>query len=235
MRVDDALAGRSAVVNRTGSRVLPQVTLRLEQRMQARREREAVLGEIDRGAKELRPRQAAMAPVGKLEHAQHARHADRAPAEHRLVERDGLPLGIQEPLAPRRGRRGLAPVVAAQPLLALRPVQQEGTTADAGRFGLHQPEHQLHGDRGIDSRAAAREHVVARLRGERVCRRHHELARDERIARLCDAGGENEKGGRGRLFHGAGEHRQTISGTMSSATMLMILMSGLTAGPAVSL
>jgi hypothetical protein len=47
-------------------------------------------------------------------------------------------------------------------------------------------------------------------------------------------GSINKKGGRSRPFFPI-EPSYTINGTMSSATMLMILMSGFTAGPAVSL
>ena len=112
LRVDDALADRLSVVNGARRRIVAQVTLRVEQRMQAWRERKAVLCEIDRGAKEFRPRQAAVAAVGKLEHAQHARHADRAAADHRFHERHRLPV-THEAIRPRRFRRRLASVIAA--------------------------------------------------------------------------------------------------------------------------
>jgi hypothetical protein len=49
------------------------------------------------------------------------------------------------------------------------------------------------------------------------------------------AGDKSEKGSRSCPFQDLNEQVHTISGTMSSATMLMILMSGFTAGPAVSL
>ncbi len=51
----------------------------------------------------------------------------------------------------------------------------------------------------------------------------------------ASAGDENKKGGRSRPDKNVFRKAQTMSGTTSSATMLMILMSGFTAGPAVSL
>ena len=46
---------------------------------------------------------------------------------------------------------------------------------------------------------------------------------------------KSKKGGRSRPFQQKNANHHTIRGTISSATMLMILMSGFTAGPAVSL
>jgi hypothetical protein len=46
---------------------------------------------------------------------------------------------------------------------------------------------------------------------------------------------EKEKGDRSRPFQEGNGADHTIKGTTSSATMLMILISGFTAGPAVSL
>jgi hypothetical protein len=45
----------------------------------------------------------------------------------------------------------------------------------------------------------------------------------------------NEKGSRSRPLENEFPEDHTIKGTTSSATMLMILISGFTAGPAVSL
>jgi hypothetical protein len=46
---------------------------------------------------------------------------------------------------------------------------------------------------------------------------------------------KKKKGDRSRPSHEDSEKNHTIKGTIRSATMLMILMSGFTAGPAVSL
>ncbi len=51
-----------------------------------RRNRKAVFGQRDRRREELRPRQLAVFLVCELQHPQHAGHADREPADHRVVE-----------------------------------------------------------------------------------------------------------------------------------------------------
>src|SRR5262249_35664091 len=65
-------------------------------------------------------------------------------------------------------------VVAAQHLVALRPIEKERASADARRFGLDQPKHHLHRDRCVERRAAALEHCVARVHCERMRRRDDE-------------------------------------------------------------
>ena len=55
-------------------------------------------------------------------------------------------------------------------------MQQERAAADAAGLRLHQRQHHLHGDRGVDRRAAGLEHLVAGVGGQRVGRRDRELA-----------------------------------------------------------
>src|SRR5207249_1228210 len=107
--------------------------------------------------------------------------------------------------------------------------------ADPRGFRLDQAEDHLHGDRGVERAAAELQHRVAGFGGERMRRGHHESLGGERFSRIGDKA-EKKKGGRDRPSQKRRYRRhQTIKGTISSATMLMILMSGLTAGPAVSL
>jgi hypothetical protein len=54
-------------------------------------------------------------------------------------------------------------------------VQQEGAAADAAGLRLHQRQHHLHGNGGVHRRAAGLEHLVARVRGQRVGGSHREL------------------------------------------------------------
>ena len=176
-----------------------------------------------------------MLPVRKLEQPQHARNAHRAPAHGGCVEFHGSFTRVQKTVRPRGRRRRLAAIVGAKPLLLLRPVQQEGAAADPRGFRLDQAEDHLHGDRGVERAAAELQHRVAGFGGERMRRGHHESLGGERFSRIGDKA-EKKKGGRDRPSQKRRYRKhQTIKGTISSATMLMILMSGLTAGPAVSL
>src|SRR6266513_2907543 len=175
-----------------------------------------------------------MLTVPPIEYSQHARNAHRAPAYRGFEEFHGLPARIEETVRPCGRRRRLAPIVGAKPFLLLRPVQQEGAAADPRGFRLDQAEDHLHGDRGVKRRAAQLQHRVAGLGRERMRRGHHELPGGERVSCIGDKA-EKKKGSRSRPSWPAYfEHLHTIRGTMRSATMLMILMSGLPAGPAVS-
>src|SRR5438094_424831 len=153
----------------------------------------------------------------------------------RLREKAMAFFRVQKPVRARGSRCSFAAVVGAKLLLLLRPVQQEAAAADPRGFRLDQAEDHLHGDRGVERAAAELQHRVAGFGGERMRRGHHESLGGERFSRIGDKA-EKKKGGRDRPSQKRRYRRhQTIKGTISSATMLMILMSGLTAGPAVSL
>jgi hypothetical protein len=110
----------------------------------------------------------------KLEHAQHAGDPYRAAIDGRLQERQRLAVA-QEAIRLRGGGRGLAPVVAAQLLLGVRPVQHERAAADARGFGLDQSQHHLHSDGSVHCGAATLQDIGARLRGKRMRRGDHVL------------------------------------------------------------
>src|SRR5258708_917235 len=125
---------------------------------------------------------------------------------------------------------------AGQPLPLSRPGRHGGPAANPRRSGLDQPQHHLHRGRGVCPAAAELEDRVARLHRQRVRRRDHEA--------LCSNGVTTENGrtknkkgslSRPRKKQESLVENHTIKGTTSNATMLMILISGLTAGPAVSL
>jgi len=52
-------------------------------------------------------------------------------------------------------------------------MQQKGPTADAAGLGLHQRQHRLNGDGGINRRAAGLQHLGTRFGGQGVGRGHH--------------------------------------------------------------
>ena len=110
----------------------------------------------------------------KLEHAQHARNPDRAPADYRFCKRDRFPVPTEETIRSCRSGRGLAAVVASQALVAFGPVEQERAPADARGLGLDQAEHHLNRNHRVEGRAAAPKDVVPGIDGERVRRRNDE-------------------------------------------------------------
>src|SRR5262245_59012778 len=136
-----------------------------------------------------------------------------------------------------------------QAALGRGEVKDERPAANTRGLRLHQSEHQLHRDRSVHRRAAALEDVVPGIDGERMrCGDHVATAYCGLLRRAtrCRLGhGLRERdAGDGRQRGGMDEAqppgspvaaRLHMRGTISSATMLMILISGFTAGPAVSL
>ncbi|MCY1533363.1 hypothetical protein D9M68_686870 [compost metagenome] len=160
-----------------------------QQRVQARRHGEALLGQPDRGLEQVGPGQHAILFVRQFQAAQQAGHADGHAVIDSLRERQRLALGIQEAvLAGRRGR-GLAAVVGLDAAGPSRIQHHERAAADAGGLRLHQVQHQLGSDGGVHHAATPAQHVVARLRRERVGRHHHEMRCPHQLAGLRAAGG----------------------------------------------
>ena len=75
---------------------------------EARRDLEAVLGELDRRREQVGPRQAAVLAMRELEHAQRARHADGETADADVAERLGAAVRAEEHVGRRRRGRRLA-------------------------------------------------------------------------------------------------------------------------------
>ena len=136
--------------------------------------------QLNGGIEEAPPGQLAVHAVGLLQHAHHTRHPHRASAHHGLWERHGLAVGQQKQAFISCRRRGLAAVPRLNSFSI--PMHQESTTANAAGLGLHEREHHLDGDGGVQRAAASLEHLVARIGGQRVGRRHHEaLGRPTRL------------------------------------------------------
>ena len=106
-----------------------------------------------------------MRPVRRLEHAQEARHPDRAAADHRVEIARRAAVGANEQIAGHRRRRGLAAVITPHHAACRVEMQQECAAADARRLRLHQIEHQLHRNRRVDRAAALLEYPRAGTRG----------------------------------------------------------------------
>ena len=198
-----------------GRRVLPEVGVGLQHRVQPGADREACLGQTDRRLEQRGPAQPAVLRVCHFQHAHRAGHADRAPAHHRVHEGHRLALGCQEQALVGGGRRGLAAVEGLHALAV--PVQQEGAAADAAGLRLHQRQHHLHRDRRIQRRAAPREHLPAGLGGQRIGCGHREpcmpaggsgsllAGGDLGLARQAGVGGRGRRRGAGRQQRGGGQ------------------------------
>jgi hypothetical protein len=152
------------------NRVAGEMLLVLQQRVQSRRDREAAVGEPDRRLEQPGPGEPAVLPVRRLEHAQHARRADRAAADHGVVESHRLAADHEQVLVGRH-RRCLAAVEGLHAPAV--EVQQEGAAADARTLRFDQRQHHLHRNRCIERRAAGAQDLAAGLGGQRVgCCRH---------------------------------------------------------------
>ncbi len=145
---------------------------------QTRRDRKAVLGELDGRREEIRPRQAAVLAMRELEHAQRARHADGETADADVRERLWPPVRAEEHVG-RRGRGSrLAPFVrrdgAGVAVIRCGIDEHERAAADTRGLRLDERQDELHCDRGVDGAAAGAQDAPARFRRVRI-RRHDEL------------------------------------------------------------
>ncbi len=110
--------------------------------MQARRNRETLLGKLDRRLEQSRPRQASVFLMGQLKRAQHARGAHRAATDLRLSESHRCAVCLQEQFLGCLGWRSFPAVIRAH--IPPIPQHDECTAADAGRLRLDQRQHGLH-------------------------------------------------------------------------------------------
>jgi hypothetical protein len=118
---------------------------------------------------------------------------------HGLGPRQRVAVRIEKELGRHTGGCGLAAVVARQRLRRLLPIEHEGAAADAGRLRLHERQHHLRRDAGVDRAAALAQHREAGFRGERMRGDNHVvLGRDERFRRQTACAFGKVQGLRGR-------------------------------------
>ena len=79
-----------------GSRIMFEVGLDGEQPVESRTDLEALVSQPDRRLEEHRPGQASVLRMSRLEHAQHARRADRSAADHCIEKGQRLAVGAFE-------------------------------------------------------------------------------------------------------------------------------------------
>ena len=107
-----------------------------------------------------------MLAVGGFEHAHGAGHAHRATAQHRRVEGQRLAVFAHELRGAGRSRGGFASIKGLHPLTV--KVHQESAAADTTGLRLHQPQHQLYCNGGVQRRAACAEDLQPGVRGQRI-------------------------------------------------------------------
>ncbi|MNX97196.1 hypothetical protein D3C86_1295510 [compost metagenome] len=142
-------------------------------RVEPLRHREAILGQRDGPLEQPRPGQPAMLAVRHLQRAQHAGHAHRAAADLAFGELHRLAVRAHEQVLGGAGRGRLAAIVGLHALAV--PVHDEGAATDAGGLRLHQRQHGLHGDSGVDGRAPRAQDLAPGLGGQRIGRGSHVL------------------------------------------------------------
>ena len=199
------------VVERAGARIGAQRDLLRQQAVEARRDREAVLRQMDRRLEQLRPGQFAETLVRLAEQARRARHADRTPAHHGGHEGHGL-AADHEAVGRRGGGRGLAAVERRHRLRRLVVNHHEGAAAQPRALRLDLRQHELNGDRRVDRRTALTQHRAPRLCGEGIGGRGHIGRGDAGLFQRAAGGGLGRLGlsRRGRLRlrqRGGGEQR----------------------------
>ena len=173
--------------------------------------REAVVGQLLGRRKQRVPGQPAMLALRQIEHGDGARHAGRAAGDHGLALVHRLAVGAVEQLWRRRRRRGLAAVVGAHPAGFGVIDGHERPAAEAGTLRLHQAQHRLHSDGGVDSRAAGLQHLQARLDGHRIGRGDHGGgAGDDLDVMAPHPVRQQRRGGTGEDEGGEAERREAL-------------------------
>ena len=117
-------------------------------RVQAWRDRKALLRQRDGRLEQPGPWQAPVFAMRHLQCAQDPRRADRTATDLCLRERHRLAIGLQEQPFGGARRCGFAAIVGAHGLAV--PQHDHGATANSRRLGFYQGQHRLHGDGGVD-------------------------------------------------------------------------------------
>src|SRR3954453_2160245 len=102
--------------------------LRRDQRVQSRRDGEAVLREIDRRREQTRPCEAPVLAMRRLEQADDTGPAARSPADHGVDERQRLSVVVEKSLR-RGGRRCGFPAVVGGELVGPRVMRKKKRAA----------------------------------------------------------------------------------------------------------
>ena len=114
-----------------------------------------------------------MGLVGGFQHAQQAGCPHREAAVHGIGKSQWLAVGADKHVGGGGFGGHFAAIVSQNFGCALVQVQHEGAAPNAGRLGLHQVQHHLYCNGGIDSTTTLSQNVDAGLHGQGVGRRHH--------------------------------------------------------------
>ena len=154
-------------------------------------DREALLGEPDRGLHHARERERAPALLRQREAGHQTRRRDRERAQQRGALRHA---GREVHLAARRGRRRLARI-EREDRAVREPEQDEGAAADPGRERLADAEGEGRRDRRVHRVSAGLQHLDTGARRVRLRRDHHPAARERRCGPGRPRGGRYQQQG----------------------------------------
>ncbi len=166
--------------------------------VQARGDDEAFVCGLLGSAEQLTPIELTMIAVRHRQHPDCTRNAGRSAAQHRGIERQWPSRTIEEHRRAGLCRGDLAAVINRHLARAGIVIGHEGATADARTLRLHQRQHRLDGDRGVDGAAAAFEHFHAGPRRQRI-------GRDDEGMRGCRCGARYGRRGAGAGTEGQGD------------------------------
>ena len=132
--------------------------------------------------------------VRHLEQRDGTGHADRQSRGDGLAKRQRLAVGAEEHGGRRPRRCGLAAVVDGDRVARAVVIEEEPAAADARSLRLGHAQHHLHGNGGIDGRAATAEDFETGLDRERMSGGHHLLRLGVRASDAADQQREGENG-----------------------------------------
>ncbi len=167
-------------------RGLGEIAETLQFAVQARRDHEALLGQLDGGAEEVGPGQQPVILMRHVKHLHRARHADRAAADADIEEGARLAVGVEEQVRSGGFRCDFAAFVRRDLRADARRVrglviQHESAAADARGLWFDEGEHELRRDRRVDRVAALVQDLHGRLCGIGVRGHGHILGRADRL------------------------------------------------------
>ena len=176
--------------------------------MQARRHRKSVLGQRDRRLEQARPGKPAVPAMRLLQQPHHARDADRPAADHRIVEPERTAvLRGSDRASPRRGAVS-RPSYASRRRVRASCTSMKPPPPMPDDCGSTRPSTSCTAIAASTARAALREHAIAGIDRQRICRRDHPVTRVHR--RLVDPAGRMLGRVRTRLAERRGKRTRAL-------------------------
>ena len=170
-------------------RIVAQQGILAQQLVQARRNRESVLGKPYGRDEQAFPLQFAVPAMRFLQHRQQAGDTDRLAARHQFRKWRQAAVGAHCKVGAGGTGRSLPSVPGRNLLAPCIPVEQETAAAESRRLWFDQVEHPLCGDRGVECIATQLQNFRGGIRSMGICRDNHEAGAGCRGSRRETAGG----------------------------------------------